>query len=233
MFSQKYDLRFLKAIFIYFIMSLVILTIDIKIAGSNSYVYIAILSVWFLGVLIYELKHIKSYLSEQWQAFKQNKLKYIIAIALFYIILQIAVMIAGKIFNGFAPAHNPYPSYGFPVETWIGLIMSIYVGVVNLGVAFVEELAFRHEMMYRFGSNKSLMILSVVISSLLFGFSHYYNFSGSLIASLSYAVAGVVLSIAYIVSKNIWVPIITHMLFNGIAVVSTVILIVFKIIGTI
>ncbi|MCK8607171.1 CPBP family intramembrane glutamic endopeptidase [Apilactobacillus ozensis] len=142
-------------------------------------------------------------------------------------------MIAGKLFNGFAPEHNPYPSYGFPVETWIGLIMSIYVGVVNLGVAFVEELAFRHEMMYRFGSNKSLMILSVVISSLLFGFSHYYNFSGSLIASLSYAVAGVVLSIAYIVSKNIWVPIITHMLFNGIAVVSTVILIVFKIIGTI
>ncbi len=231
LFNSKYDFRFFKAILIYFVMTLIVLTIDMKIAGNNTYIYMGILSIWFIGILAYEIKGHHNFLSEQWHQFKLNKFKNIGIIILFYIILQVVVSLAGSYFNNFAPAKSPYPSYSFPIDTWTGLTLSLLVGFVNLGVAFVEEIAYRHEMMYRFKNNKLLMLVSIIISSLLFGFSHYYNFSGSLIASLSYAIAGIVLSFAYITSKNIWIPIFTHILFNFISVFSVIVLIIFKIIA--
>ncbi len=221
--------KYLKSVSIYFVLTLIVLSIATFIPGGNAYTYFLIVGAWFLGIFIYDSKRYRSLLSEQWQLFKQSKWKNIVMIVVSYIVLQAVVALVSPVFKPFISETQNFPTFSFPIDNWLGLLMTLIVGFINLGVAFVEEIAFRYEMFYRFKHlNKVIWIALMILSSFLFGASHFYNFNGSLLGTVPYAVAGIVLSLTYVISKNIWVPIITHLLFNSISLLSAIILIVFK-----
>lgn len=102
---------------------------------------------------------------------------------------------------------------------------------MNLIIAVIEEMAYRKNGMYDFKSNKAFLITMLFISSILFGFSHYYNFEGSFLATGPYIIAGFILGISYLVSKNVWVPIISHLIFNSTNILSVLFLITARIIS--
>ncbi|MGX4645410.1 CPBP family intramembrane glutamic endopeptidase [Holzapfeliella sp. JNUCC 80] len=227
---SKLDMtKYLKSVSVYFVLTLVVLSIATFIPGGNAYTYFLVVGAWFFGVFIYDIKSYRMFLKEQWQIFKQSKWKNIAIIIASYIILQAVVALVSPVFKSFISETENFPTFSFPIDNWLGLLMTLIVGFINLGVAFVEEIAFRYEMFYRFKHlSKVILIVLMILSSFLFGASHFYNFNGSILGTLPYAAAGIVFSLTYIVSKNVWVPIITHMLFNSISILSAILLIVFK-----
>ena len=117
--------------------------------------------------------------------------------------------------------------YHLPTDQLIGLVMSFFISIGDLIAAFVEELAYRYESMYTFRTKGKLVTgIMVIVSSLLFGFSHYYNFNGSFVATMPYVFAGLVLALGYLKTKNFWVPALAHLLFNSIALLSTIFLLI-------
>ncbi|WP_432707746.1 CPBP family glutamic-type intramembrane protease [Leuconostoc citreum] len=108
--------------------------------------------------------------------------------------------------------------------------MNLLVGLISVIIAFFEEVAYRYELFYKF-KNKSIItfISLLLLSSFLFGASHIYNFNGSILGTLSYASAGLILGLFYIISKNIWVPIIIHVFFNSVALIAPIFILLFKI----
>ncbi|MFT9389546.1 MAG: CPBP family intramembrane glutamic endopeptidase, partial [Leuconostoc sp.] len=114
----------------------------------------------------------------------------------------------------------------------LGIIMSLVTGLMNIGIAVFEELSYRHDLFYRYKSEPRMIVLALlVLSSLLFGFSHFYNFNGSLLGTLLYAVAGLFFGCIYLVTENIWIPILVHVLFKSVSLISAIFLLLFKIIG--
>lgn len=63
-------------------------------------------------------------------------------------------------------------------------------------------------------SNKVFYSCFVLISSLLFGFSHSFD---NPLTSILYIIPGLIFSISYIISKSIYVPITIHIISNAIA----------------
>lgn len=81
-------------------------------------------------------------------------------------------------------------------------------------VAVTEELVFRgvlHRILeQRFGS-----VISIVVSSLLFGLTHLVNEHATLWGTLSIAVeGGTMLAVAYTVTRSLWLPIGLHYAWN-------------------
>lgn len=85
---------------------------------------------------------------------------------------------------------------------------------------FVEELAFRA------GLKRVLVdeggwnpFLYIIISSLMFGMLHWQPGSAIAVAHVTLTtIMGVIYSIVYIKTNNIYIPIISHMLYNGLVV---------------
>ncbi|WP_349533847.1 CPBP family intramembrane glutamic endopeptidase [Leuconostoc citreum] len=220
----------LKPISIYFFGSLIWLTLATFLANGNAYIYFGMMLIWFLGILIMEIRQNKDLLSNDWHFLKSHKTKNIILIIIGFVLLQIVVSVSGDFFRQFVSEKNHFPTYSFPIDTWLGIFMNLVAGVISLIVAFFEEVAYRYELFYK-QKNKGTItfIFLLLMSSFLFGVSHIYNFNGSILGTLSYALAGLVLGIFYMISKNIWVPIIIHGLFNSVALIAPIVILVFKI----
>lgn len=80
--------------------------------------------------------------------------------------------------------------------------------IVGLLAPLVEELVFRYamiDMMKNFG-----VYMKVIVSSLVFALAHINNPTFLLV----YFIMGLVFSMSYIKSKNIYVPIFIHVIFN-------------------
>ncbi|UUV98851.1 CPBP family intramembrane glutamic endopeptidase [Vagococcus luciliae] len=220
----------LVSVSLIFIGTLLILTVSRMIAGTNGYVYFLFPLIWFMGLFFREIKTKKVMLSNQWTEFKQTKWRNILFIILTLVIVSVVIQVTRPFFNQFIPK-NPAHGYDYSIDTALGLLFSLLAGLLDLVVAFVEEVTYRYEGMYVYKSNKGLLAVMLIVSSLLFGFSHYYNFGGSFIATIPYACAGLVFGVFYLLTKNIWVPIIAHLLFNSTAVLSSLFLIIVKMIS--
>lgn len=228
---RQSGLQYIKNVLVYFFGSLLILTLANNVSGTNSYIYFFILLIWFLTLLFFELKNNHQFLKDQWLEFKKRKFLNIFIIIIALIILEIIINISGPFFRQFEPTKPLFHSHSFPIDTWLGIFMNIVMGFTNVLMALVEEIAYRYELFFKYKSSKFMIFILLVLSSLLFGLSHIYNFNGSIISSLLYAFAGLWLGIIYLTTKNIWMPIIVHGLFNSISLISAIILLLFKIIN--
>lgn len=223
-----------KDVAVYFIGTLAALTLAQAVAQRHAYIYFAIMALWFFALLYLGLRQNQLLLRHDWQVFKREKLKNSLLIIAFLIILEVLINLLNPFFNQFVSATPKYPTYDFPIDTWLGIIMSLFTGIINIGIAVFEELSYRHDLFYRYKSERRIIVLSLlVLSSLLFGFSHFYNFNGSLLGTLLYAVAGFFFGCIYLVTKNIWIPILVHVLFNSVSLISAIFLLIFKIIGVV
>jgi uncharacterized protein len=80
--------------------------------------------------------------------------------------------------------------------------------------AFFEELLFRG-VLFRLLEEWSGTWIALVFSALLFGLAHSANPGATLISSLAIALeAGVLLAAAYVVTRNLWLPIGLHFAWN-------------------
>lgn len=98
-------------------------------------------------------------------------------------------------------------------------IFSIITGlIVSVGVGIIEELLFRGQVLEELLKHKNKFI-ALIYSSIIFGMVHLLNITLSniptVVAQCAYtAFLGLVLGFIYISTKNIYLPIIFHILFN-------------------
>ncbi|WP_413476531.1 CPBP family intramembrane glutamic endopeptidase [Latilactobacillus fuchuensis] len=219
--------KFWLSILINFGGMLAVLTLARQVAGNSGVIYLTIASLWFIALLVFNLKLFGGYVAAQWHEFAKNKWRNILYVVIVLVLLEVAVTVANLYFHQFIPSAKSagIVQYEFSTVTIVGTLWGIVGGLGDLVAAFVEELAYRHESMYVFKSKGKLLTgIMVIVSSLLFGFSHYYNFNGSLIATMPYVIAGVILSLSYLISKNFWVPTLAHLLFNSLSILSALVL---------
>ncbi|MBL7255408.1 CPBP family intramembrane glutamic endopeptidase [Paractinoplanes lichenicola] len=82
------------------------------------------------------------------------------------------------------------------------------------GIATLEELLFRG-VLFRIGEEWAGTVLALVVSAALFGGLHLLNPAATLWGALAIAVeAGVLLGAAYVLFRNLWVPIGLHLGWN-------------------
>lgn len=105
---------------------------------------------------------------------------------------------------------------------------NIITGLITaVGVGIIEELLFRSQVLEEILRNKN-KVSSIFYSSLIFGSVHLLNISSiASIPIVSVQVAytfflGIILAFIYITTKNIFIPIIFHILFNFINDILTI-----------
>ncbi len=97
-------------------------------------------------------------------------------------------------------------------------------------IGVVEEFLCRgwlfNEFLERFSDTKKGVILSVVLSSLIFGFIHFFNMAGgqgvaeTIVQVLNATVGGIFLTLVYYKTKNIWTVITLHAIWDYTLMVS-------------
>src|SRR5512146_1317940 len=97
----------------------------------------------------------------------------------------------------------------------------IYLGIVWTFAAFGEEISYRGYLLTRAadvgGRTRAAFGIALVISSVLFGYGHYYK---GPVGMLDSGMAGLLLGAAYLLSRrNLWVCILTHGFIDTIGIV--------------
>ena len=90
------------------------------------------------------------------------------------------------------------------------LTISIAFGILT---AVFEEILFRG-ILFRLIEGKWGSYVALVISSMIFGFAHLMNDSSALFAAVVISLIGVLITAAYIYTRNLWFPIAIHFAFN-------------------
>jgi len=111
----------------------------------------------------------------------------------------------GLLFGYEFEIHENFESYNFKVLAFYSVFIFI--------MAFKEELIFRgilfQSLRDRFGD-----VVSIVLMSVIFSFAHFGNPDISMVAAINIVLAGVVLSIMYITTESLWLPISFHFFWN-------------------
>lgn len=209
-----------------FIMTMLILTFARHLANDSWLIYTVIGGGWFILLFSLDILNEKSFLKDQWLNFKQQKWKNIGLIILTLVLVVITIQTTRPFFNRFIPV-NDITGYAESPNTLSGILFNIVDGILALIVAFVEEIAYRYKGIYSYKKNKIMMGTMLIVSNVLFGFSHYYSFGGSFLATSPYIIAGFIMSITYLISRNIWVPLWSHLIFNSMALISSILLLIF------
>ncbi|MFD1125837.1 CPBP family intramembrane glutamic endopeptidase [Lentilactobacillus raoultii] len=138
-----------------------------------------------------------------------------------YILLGIVSIIAWNIICNIVYYHPNVNARKFTTTANSApLIMFIFGAIL---APFLEELVFRKALIAAFKSVFNSTILSILLSSLLFGLAHWdwaetaLTSKAELMGLLLRFGMGVILSILYLKAKNIFVPIGIHMAINLIA----------------
>lgn len=107
-----------------------------------------------------------------------------------------------------------YLKGGFIVES-VNSLRFIIIGLATaLSTAIFEEILLRG-IIFRIIEEKLGSYIALIISALIFGLLHLTNPNSSLLTALGIATqAGLLLGIAYILTRNLWFPIAIHFAWN-------------------
>lgn len=211
--NQKFNIKDLL-VFIIFGVEFIFLEGIVNWASSvrPNYGVIVQFLVSLVGLIL--VVYLKSdFLRENFNIFKNNLWRNIILSIATGIGLALIVMIVRYFSNTIIEKYlldsinsndSGNLSYGY-------LILSLVPASL---VPVTEEIIFRYELSYRFREKKSIYIIMTIVSAILFGLIHYKNYNGNLMLVLPLIISGLFLSIVYSFSKNIWVPILGHILYN-------------------
>ena len=121
-------------------------------------------------------------------------------IGIFWIIMStVGQYILGTLFKG---AQNTIPAGTF-----------IIYGIALLVNASSQEILFRSYIYQSIESNINVLS-AIIITSILFSVSHIGAIKAGVIPSLNVFGAGLVFAIAYYKTKNLWMPIVIHFIWN-------------------
>lgn len=86
--------------------------------------------------------------------------------------------------------------------------------IISINAGVMEELMFRG-IIFRLSEEKLGSYYALLISGILFGAAHLANANSSLMAGLAIAIeAGVLLGVAYMLTRSLWLPIGIHFAWN-------------------
>lgn len=95
---------------------------------------------------------------------------------------------------------------------------------------FTEEIIARHALFYQFKGRGAVTVLMFFFSAIFFGLIHWNNFNGNVVEMIPYMMMGAWFSLLYLYSKNIWVSITTHFLFDVMTPVASIFMLIITII---
>lgn len=165
----------------------------------------------------------------------------LIVIVLSFISITILALRAGSSFNAFGLQFDKYSIYDFVKGLFLVLAMNIIFIIIGLIMgyeynfhenyltfdyktlafysyyiflmAFMEEILFRglifQTIRERFGD-----IIAIIVLSIFFSLAHYFNPNISTMGFINIIVAGVMLSVLYITTESLWLPISVHFFWN-------------------
>jgi membrane protease YdiL (CAAX protease family) len=90
------------------------------------------------------------------------------------------------------------------------LTVSIAFGILT---AILEEILFRG-ILFRLIEEKLGSYIALVISSVIFGFLHLLNDSSALFAAVAISIISIILTAAYMYTRNLWFPVAIHFALN-------------------
>ena len=214
---KKSNTSFKNAIF-----SLLIIPLEILLIGlfsilpfNQSGVLAGIFQIIiFYGALVAIILLNKDLLSSQWQKFQNNLMKnfFIIIFSVIFMNLLlklIKIPLDALIINS-ANSIGAMPT-----------ILILLTSTISLTVPFVEEIVFRHFLFYNIKS-KNIKWVMFFVSAIIFGLLHYSEVGSDLIKTIPYMFIGIFLSLSYYYTKNIWIPILIHLLYNLITVIYAI-----------
>lgn len=232
--EKGFDFKFLKSLMINFIGVLGSNYLIRKVSGDNVYMYLSLAFLVVIILFFYNIMNFGNYMKSEWIKYKKRFWVNLLISIFLFIILVTVLAFTKNIFDPLRPdpATTGVVQYKMPSANFLGFFVMILGALTDLFIVIVEEAAYRYEAMYKFRkSGKLFLLIMIIISSMLFGFSHFYNFNGSFIATIPYGILGIILAISYLITNNFWVPTVAHLLFNLPSLISTIFLIIVKLIS--
>ncbi len=92
--------------------------------------------------------------------------------------------------------------------------ISMYQGVLLLFLLVVTEEVLYRGILYRLIERWTNTAAALIVSSLLFGLMHYSNDHFNIFSLISVVSGGVIMGLAYSLTRNLWVPIFAHFTWN-------------------
>ncbi|WP_406567624.1 CPBP family intramembrane glutamic endopeptidase [Chryseobacterium oryctis] len=190
-----------------------------EVKPSNVIIIVFIYVIGFLSTLFVT----KDWIKNQWKEFKTHKWTKYLWILLFYILSFVIISLTRKLilnyFDVDVPEDASSKTQTFTFYSFIAIILPMLA-------PFYEEIAFRYSLFYQNINRKFSNIIFAVISSVLFGLIHYYNFN-SVVLTIPYMFIGLFYCFVYYKTRNIYYTIFTHLLVNWINVILGIIGLVF------
>ncbi|MFA7325325.1 MAG: CPBP family intramembrane glutamic endopeptidase [Candidatus Kapaibacterium sp.] len=124
---------------------------------------------------------------------------------LIVIVMNIIFILIGLLMGYEYKIHENFYTYDYKTL----LFFSFYLFIM----AYLEEILFRgilfQTIRERFGD-----IIAIVLLSIFFSFAHYLNPNISTMGLMNIIIAGVMLSVLYITTESLWLPISVHFFWN-------------------
>ncbi|GAB6092822.1 CPBP family intramembrane glutamic endopeptidase [Furfurilactobacillus curtus] len=146
----------------------------------------------------------RSLLATDWHRLKQQRGQAMIGVVVVLIGFAVSQWLASTLVPGAAAAQSP-----------IVIRMASIIGFVTAVLApFTEEVIFRYELFFQFRrQSRIVQVLMALISAGLFGTVHAISGDG-LSSIISLAIVGLVLVGVYAWTKNIWISLLGHLVWN-------------------
>lgn len=177
-------------------------------------------------------------LAEHWALFRVHLFRNLLTVIVFVIALHVILLLVrlpfGHLFTrgsltARASAFEIGPSSGGGV-----IVLVLLASIGPMLVAVVEDTVFRHTLLAKIPvwTGTPLVATAVVIvNSMAFGAIHFWAFGGSIPATVPYMVLGLIMNLVYLWTKNLWFVLGTHIIFNSMALPSTIVLAVLSLFG--
>lgn len=177
-------------------------------------------------------------LASHWRAFRarlgRNLVIVLGSVITLHVLLFLVRLPAGDLFD-----KGPIEPRAAPVEamTATGLPMLLLTLLASFGpvlVAFVEDTVYRHTLLARIPVwDRGIMLRAsvVVANAVVFGAMHVFAFGGSLLATVPYMVIGLAMNLLFLWTKNLWVVLGSHIVFNSLPIFSTAFIVVMRVTG--
>jgi membrane protease YdiL (CAAX protease family) len=197
---------------------------------SNNNVIIGLLSLRVIlagGLSTTLLFYYKDFIKKQWNKFVYHSWVKYLWIILGWIGMTLVINLTRSVLHWAIdfPLIKKWDAISYLVGsniTGFTKIAELFLVLLNLLIIpFAFEVVSRHILFLKHEGDKLLMVLLGVVGLVIYG-SFFYSAGESWVGCIPYGVAGIVLMLMYLQSKNIWYVVITSVLFNIIVFILSV-----------
>lgn len=165
----------------------------------------------------------QSMLKQHWQKFCQAFWRSMLLVVIGGVIIQLIISMTRSLLP-ISPVTQSSNSVNVLTLSFFSLMI---VNLAPLFTALIEDIIFRYTLLQKlFVKPLIWRIFIVIANSILFGLIHFQNFSGDLVACISFMTAGLFLNLIYLWTKNIWHVLLIHFFNNAVLSLGAAIVLV-------